>query len=145
MAVRPEEKKDTQPVTWEETRGIMEREMPHRTFRPVVGGSLALVAGYLNILQGILILAKVSFFPLLSNFISTIQMSTVGVNTLGIVMIVLGAVSVIGGGYAIARRGYPMALFGAITSLFPSLVIIPGILSLVFVGSGRSEFRKMGK
>ncbi len=145
MAVRPEEKKETQQVTWEETRNMMEREMPHKTFRPIAGGTLAVVTGYLNILQGILTLSKVSFFPLLGNFISTAQMSAGGVNALGVILIVLGAISVLGGGYAIARRGYGMALIGSIASLFPSLVIVPGVLSLIFVGSSRSEFKQMGK
>ncbi len=145
MAVRPEEKKDTQQVTWEETRGMMERQMPHKTFKPVVGGTLAMVSGYLNILEGILLLAKVNFFPVLGNFINISSMSTAGVNATGIVLIVLGAISVFGGGYAIARRGYPMAVIGSLASLFPSLVIVPGILSLLFVGSSRSEFDRTGK
>jgi len=145
MAVRPEEKKDTQQVTWEETRAMMERGMPHKTFKPVTGGVLALVAGYLNIFQGILLLSGSNLFPILGNFVNISTLSTGGVNALGIVMIGLGVLSAIGGFYALARRGYPMAVIGSITALFPTVAVVPGILSLIFVGASRSEFGKPGK
>ncbi len=142
MAVSREEKKDTQQVTWEQTRQMMEREMPHKSFRPVAGGVLSLVSGYLNVFEGILLLSRSSLFPLMGNFVNVSTLSTAGTNAFAIIMIVLGVISAIGGFYAIARRGYPMAVIGSITSLFPSVAVIPGILSLIFVGTSRSEFAK---
>ncbi len=142
MALEPEETKERPTVTWEQTRAILDREMPPHTFRPVVGGSLAIVAGYLNILAGVMTLIRFNYFPLVNSFVSTVILTNIGIDIFGIAMIVLGAVSMIGGSYATRRRVHPLALTGAITSLFPSLAIIPGTISLVLVGSSRNEFHK---
>ncbi len=134
--------KTTQPISQERMERLMEGKQPkvERTWKPVVGGTLAIVSGYLNILLGIMSwiggFNGVTFLGLAS------LTSGFGIG-LGIVLVVLGFVSVIGGIYALARRGYPMALIGSIVALFPSPAIIPGVLSLLSVGLGRKEFQPM--
>lgn len=114
--------------------------LPEKTWKPVVGGTLALVAGYTNILLGIMAwiggFKGVTFLGLAS------ATSGFGVG-LGIVLVVLGLISVIGGIYALSRRGYPAALIGSVAALFPSPAMIPGVLSLLSVGLGRKEFQHM--
>ena len=135
--------KTTQPITQERMEQLMEGKqprLPEKTWKPVVGGTLALVAGYTNILLGIMAwiggFKGVTFLGLAS------ATSGFGVG-LGIVLAVLGLISVIGGIYALSRRGYPAALIGSIAALFPSPAMIPGVLSLLSVGLGRKEFQHM--
>ncbi len=134
--------KTTQPISQERMERLMEGKQPkvERTWKPVVGGTLAIVSGYLNILLGIMSwiggFNGVTFLGLAS------LTSGFGIG-LGIVLVVLGFVSVIGGIYALARRGYPMALIGSIVALFPSPAIVTGVLSLLSVGLGRKEFQPM--
>lgn len=135
--------KTTQPITQERMEQLMEQKqprLPEKTWKPVVGGTLALVAGYTNVLLGII--SWIGGF----NGITFLGLASVtsgfGVG-LGIVLVVLGLISAIGGIYALSRRGYPMALLGSIVALFPSPAVIPGVLSLLSVGLGRKEFHSM--
>ncbi len=130
-------RKTEAPVTLEELRTLfgVEQAVPVKTWRPTTGGLLEVISGYVNILQGIFMLVGSSIIAPLASF--------VGVGTgFGILLIVLGIVSVIGGSYAIRRRSWGMALAGAITALFPSLVMLMGTLSLIFVTLGKPEFKK---
>ncbi len=137
------EVKTTQPISQERMEALMEGKqpkVPERTWKPVTGGTLALVAGYVNILLGIL--AWIGGFKGVTILSLASVTSGFGIG-LGIVMVAFGIVSVIGGSYSLARRGYPMALIGSIAALFPSPALIPGILSLLSVGLGRNEFKMM--
>jgi hypothetical protein len=126
------------PVTREELRTVVGEEltrMPEKTWKPVTGGLLGIISGYLNILSGILVMVGYAMGTL------TLVSLTAGIG-IGAFMVALGIVSVIGGAFAIRRRAWGMALAGSIVSLFPSLSILPGTFSLIWVTLGRSEFRK---
>ena len=138
----PEQTRTPEPMTQERMQSLMESRQPQlraKTWRPVSGGILSIVAGYVNILLGFVGLygglAGITFLGLAS------ITSGVGIG-LGIAFLALGAVSVIGGIYSLARRGYGMAVIGSIASLFPSPAALLGAVSLVFVGLGRNEFHR---
>jgi hypothetical protein len=120
---------------------LMEGKQPRlreKTWKPVTGGTLAIVAGYVNILLGIA--AWMGAFNGLT-FLSLASITSgLGIG-IGIVMAAFGIVSVIGGSFSLARRGYPVALIGSIAALFPSPALVPGVLSVLSVGLGRSEFK----
>ncbi len=128
------------PVTWQEMRTLFKMEQqpqaPKKTWGPTAGGILAIVAGYFEILMGIgmFYVRNISTF---SGLNSTL------VVTSAIVLLALGAYSVIGGSLAIGRRAWGWALAGSITAtIVPAFLWVPGILSLIWTGLGKSEFRK---
>lgn len=141
MEMKTEQMQRTEgPITSEQMKTLFregEGRVPMKTWKPTTGGVLEIVSGYLNILTGLVMLLGVSMFPAFASFIGM----TAGVG-IGILLIALGIVSIIGGVYALRRRVWGMALVGSITSLFPSIVLIPGILSLILVTLGRPEFIK---
>ena len=130
--------KTREPITSEKMESMMESKqdrLHENTWRPVTAGILAIVSGYLNIMMALFtgIGLNTGGFALLGLSLGT---------PLAVITIVLGAISIIGGGFAIARRGYPIALVGAVTSVFPSLAAIPGVLSLIFVSLSGHEFER---
>ncbi len=124
------------PVTREELQTMMREEptIVRKSWKATIGGLLAIITGYLNILAGILAIIGYN-----TGFLTVFS---VGVGTgLGILLLALGIVAVIGGVYAIRRRGWGMALTGSIVSLAPTPAILPGIFSLIFTTLGRPEFK----
>ncbi len=125
------------PVTHEELEKMYkgEQALPmERHWQPITGGILAIIAGYLNILAGALLISGITFSGVLG-------LVTTGVLVGGGVLAFLGIVSVIGGFFAVARKAWPMALIGSITALVPSISLIPGVLSLIFVSISRPDFK----
>ena len=137
MAVQTE-----RPVSQAELERVMHEEQGRhvRTWRPTTGGLLAIVSGYLNILMGLVALSSGYFFS------PTFTTISLGLRvTVGVLFIVLGIVSIVGGSYAIRRRYWGMALTGTITSLLPTIALVPGILSLILVTLGKPEFEMREK
>ena len=131
-----------EPMTQEKIQDLMEAKQPkprEKSWRPVAGGILGIIAGYANILLGGVGLFK-GFVGLKLLGLAAIS-SGVGYG-LGVALVALGIVSVIGGMFALARRAYPMSVIGSIASLFPSPAAIAGTLSVVFVGLGRDDFHR---
>lgn len=138
----PEQTKTPEPMTQERMHELMESRQPQareKTWRPVAGGIMSIVAGYLNILLGFVGvyggLASLSYFGLVT------LSSGVGIG-IGVALLAVGVISFTGGLFSLARRGYGMAVIGSIAALFPSPAAILGTLSLVFTGLGRKEFHQ---
>lgn len=125
-----------EPLTWDEMRTLLRHEPTgEKTWKPVTGGLLQIVAGYFNILMGVLAIVGSTMF-------GTVFSPGLGVG-LGVLLIGLGVISAIGGIYTIQRRMWGMALIGSITAtIVPSLVSLLGILSIIFVSLGKPEFGK---
>ncbi len=121
------------PVTAEKIEALMEQKQAQTTWKPTVGGVLAIVSGYINILMGLFLWIRAA-----TGHITAVSMG-LGV-TAGIVALALGILAVIGGSFAVSRKAYPMSMIGSIASMFPGLGVIPGTLSLIWVSLSRKEF-----
>lgn len=136
------------PVTWEEMRTMMRESperVPVRTWRPVIGGVLAMIAGIWNIIVGIGIVIGALILDIVSpSFLWGFGDFALTGFAAGITLIILGLISTIGGYLAVNRRSWGFSLFGSIAALVPSPVILPfifGVFSTMFVGLGRREFK----
>jgi hypothetical protein len=119
--------------------------MYERTWRPTVGGLLAIMAGAWNLLLGLSAIIIGSFFEDLLTGIGGITIDLVtGVGiTGGPALIVLGLVAIVGGAFALSRRFWPMTLAGSIAAAIPTPLFLPFILgafSLIFNVLGHKEF-----
>jgi hypothetical protein len=105
-----------------------------KTWKPTVGGILAIIAGALQVIIGIVVAVAGT---LLGG--ALIRMGWLG--AIGAPVIILGIVAIVGGIYALRRKIWGLALAGSICALFlfPPLFIL-GILAIVFVALGKSEF-----
>jgi len=115
-----------------------------RTWKPVSGGVLSIVAGALSVALGLLflflggILSGVLAAVGLPGILSFIPLPILG--GAAIPLFILGTVAILGGSYAVRRRNWPLALAGAICALFPPQVTILGALAIVFIVMGKNEF-----
>ena len=103
-----------------------------KTWKPTTAGVLAIVAGVLEVILGLVIAV----------FGSIIGGGFVGMGWLGAIgapVIILGIVAIVGGVYATRRRIWGLGLAGSICALFGPWFIL-GILAIVFISIGKSEF-----
>jgi hypothetical protein len=103
-----------------------------RTWKPTVGGILALIAGVFQVIVGIVI-AVVGGIG--GWFIGMGWLSAIGAP-----LIVLGIVAIVGGIYAFKRNIWGLALAGSICALIGPWFLL-GILAIIFVSLGKREFR----
>jgi uncharacterized membrane protein HdeD (DUF308 family) len=102
-----------------------------RTWKPTAAGILAIIAGALHVILGIIIAAigGIAFFRLTAIFAGP--------------FLILGIIAIVGGIYALRREIWGLALAGAICAIIP--LILPwnilGILAVIFVSLGKREFK----
>jgi len=116
-----------------------------KTWKPTTAGILSIVAGVLDLIVGIVLLAirgvvgSMGQFPGYPWGYMSDSASLVGsiVGAIGAILIVLGIIALVGGVFAIRRRIWGLALAGAICALSTTIL---GILAIIFVAMGRSEF-----
>jgi len=101
-----------------------------QTWKPVVAGILSIVAGVIAAVSGlgVTILGGVIGVPFGAGWLGAF----------GVPWIIFGVFAVIGGVYSIKRRFWGLALVGAICAL--SGYFIMGLLAIIFVAMGKSEF-----
>jgi hypothetical protein len=134
------------PITWEEMRALLRREpvVTERTWRPIAGGLLIIIAGSWNLLLGIGVIVGGSIIPtLLPNFNFTVGGLSPAGNPAAAYFMVIGIISIVAGAFALARRVWPLALAGSITAIFPTPLLMPfilGTLGLIFNVLGHKEF-----
>lgn len=114
-----------------------------KSWKPTTAGVLSIVAGGLTLL---VLLALLAFFPATavgSHMHPYMPGWPIGV---GYVMILIAlplslcaAVAIVGGIFALKRRLWGLALAGAICAVFSPASVL-GILAVIFVALGRSEF-----
>ena len=102
-----------------------------KTWKPTTGGILAIIAGALQVILGIVAATAAGIAG------SVVGMGWVG--AIGAPMIVFGIIALIGGVYATKRRIWGLALAGAICALIGPWFIL-GILAVIFIVMGKSEF-----
>jgi hypothetical protein len=102
-----------------------------KTWKPTVAGILALIAGALQVIFGIVIAAVGS----LGWFFGMQWFSAIGAP-----LIIFGIIAIIGGIYALRRQIWGLALAGSICALIGPWFIL-GVLAIIFVSLGKREFK----
>ena len=115
-----------------------------QTWKPMVGGVLALIAGIIGCISGLVIAV---FGGVAGGILSVIGLGELGgiVIAVGVIVLILGIIAIVGGVNAMRRKSWGLALAGSICALFcPGPLAIPtilGILAIIFVAIGKGEFR----
>jgi hypothetical protein len=102
-----------------------------KTWKPTVGGILAIIAG---VFQVIIVTLSAIGWGLMGGLVGMGWASV----TLA-PLIVFGIIAIVGGTYALRRRVWGLALAGSICALF-NFVGILGILAIIFVSLGKGKF-----
>jgi hypothetical protein len=102
-----------------------------KTWKPTVGGILALIAGALQVIMGIVIAAVGS----IGWFFGMVWLSAIGAP-----LIVFGIIAILGGIYALRRKIWGLALAGSICALVGPWFVL-GVLAIIFVSLGKREFK----
>jgi hypothetical protein len=110
-----------------------------KTWKPITGGILSIIAGGIHLIGWLglsLFLSRASDF--FGREIPNSQSSMAWVVTFPLV--ILAIIAIIGGIFALRRRIWGLALFGAICAIFSPLTWFLGVLAIIFVAIGKSEF-----
>ena len=121
--------------------------MENRTWKPMAAGILSIIAGAQNAIGGIAlvvvgesiaglgIISLMKTVPWLSGILGVVA---VLLGAVAIPMIIVGAVAIVGGIFALKRKKWGLALAGSICALFSTWLL--GVLAIIFVAMGKSEF-----
>jgi hypothetical protein len=103
-----------------------------KTWKPTAAGILAIIAGTLELILGLLIAA-----------IGGITFLFGWAGVFATPFIILGIIAIVGGVYALRRQVWGLALAGSICALIPTIPpwSILGILAIIFVSLGKREFK----
>lgn len=104
---------------------------PNRSWMPVTAGILSIIAGAADLFIGLI----VGTF-----LIAVSSRGALGLGAFGVPLMIFGIVAIIGGVFAIQKKVWPMALVGSICALMWPLTVL-GILAVIFVSIGKSEFK----
>ena len=102
-----------------------------KTWKPTVAGILAIIAGVIEVITGTVWATGAGFWG-----------GIFGMGWLSAIfapLIVFGIIAIVGGIYALKRRIWGLALAGSIFALIGPWFIL-GILAIIFVALGKSEF-----
>jgi hypothetical protein len=109
------------------------REKMERTWKPMVAGVLAIIAGALQVILGALGAAGLGLLG-----------GIIGIGWLSVIfgpLIVFGIVAIVGGLCALRRTVWGLALAGSICAVVgPLFIPVLGVLAIVFVSLGKGEF-----
>lgn len=105
-----------------------------RTWKPTTAGILCIIAGVIQVIGGSVVAALGGF---VGGFFGMEWLAAIGGP-----LIVFGVVAIVGGVYALGRRVWGLALAGSICALVGPVGpwTILGILAIIFVALGKSEF-----
>jgi hypothetical protein len=102
-----------------------------KTWKPPVAGVLAIIAGALEVIFGMVFAIGVG-----------IGAGIIGMGWLSAIfapLIIFGIIAIVGGIYALRRKVWGLALAGSICALIGPWFIL-GILAIIFVALGKGEF-----
>jgi hypothetical protein len=106
--------------------------------RARLGGVLTLVAGIIGLVSGLMFMLTGTPLEIALTFPATIGALN------GMPSLILGIIAVAGGGCAMKRRVFGFAVAGAVLSIVATLnlgvVVILGIIGLILIAMGKSEF-----
>jgi hypothetical protein len=103
-----------------------------KTWKPTVGGILAIIAGAVQVILGTLGATGVCLLG-----------GIFGIGWLGALLtplIVLGIIAIVGGVCALTRRIWGLALAGSICALVGPWFVL-GVLAIIFVSLGKGELK----
>jgi hypothetical protein len=103
-----------------------------KTWKPTVAGILAIIAGALEVIIGLLFSTGVGILG-----------GIFGMGWLSVIfapLIVIGIIAIVGGIYALLRKIWGLALAGSICALIGPWFLL-GILAIIFVSLGKREFK----
>jgi hypothetical protein len=103
-----------------------------KTWKPTVGGVLAIIAGVLGLIIGVLFATGVG---LLGGIFGMGWLSAIFAP-----LIVFGVIAIVGGICSLQRRIWGLALAGSICALIGPWFLL-GILAIIFVSLGKREFK----
>lgn len=108
------------------------------TNRARLGGVLTLVAGIVGLVSGLMFMLTGSNIEIALAFPVTITALD------GLPTLILGIIGLAGGAVAMRKKAFGFAIAGAVLSIVATLnlgiVIILGILGVIFIAMGKSEF-----
>jgi hypothetical protein len=103
-----------------------------KTWKPTVAGILAIIAGALQVIFGMIFAIGVGFTA-----------AIIGMGWLSAIfapLIIFGIIAIVGGIYALLRKIWGLALAGSICALIGPWFIL-GLLAIIFVALGKGEFK----
>jgi hypothetical protein len=109
-----------------------EGQKMEKTWKPVAGGVLAIIAGALGVIIGVLFATGVG---LLGGIFGMGWLSAIFAP-----LIVFGIIAIVGGVCSLQRRIWGLALAGSICALIGPWFLL-GILAIIFVSLGKREFK----
>ena len=116
-----------------------EEKKVEKTWKPTTAGILALIGGIVGCISGIVVAVGGSIFGAI---LSPFGLGGLGgiVVAEGVILLILGVIAIVGGASAMRRKSWGLALAGSICALFNPVGIL-GILAIIFVAIGKSEFQ----
>ena len=120
-----------------------------RTSKPVIGGTLVILAGILALAMGVFYivvepsdLENLGYSPVSEADLSLSEVVDI-LGTCGIIEIVIGLIAIVGGAFAIMRKRFGLAIAGAVVGMIGVGFLVGGLLGLVgliLIAISRSEF-----
>ena len=108
------------------------------TNRARLGGVLTLVAGIVGLVSGIMFMLTGENIEIALTFPVTVAALN------GLPTLILGIIALAGGAVAMRKKAFGFAIAGAVLSIVATfnlgIVIILGILGVIFIAMGKSEF-----
>jgi hypothetical protein len=115
-----------------------------KTWKPVAGGILNIVAGVSSLIGFIVVIISIGFIdsPFLWDSLDLDPISAGVVQTvlviIAIVTFITGVLPLIGGIYSLQRKRWGLALAGSIAAIIGTTIL--GILSVIFIAMAKNEF-----
>ena len=115
-----------------------------KTWKPVAGGILNIVAGVFSLIGFIIVIISIGVIgsPSIWNYSGMDAISAGVVQTVlvivAIVTFITGVLPLIGGIYSLQRKRWGLALAGSIAAIIGTTIL--GILSVIFIAMAKNEF-----
>jgi hypothetical protein len=115
-----------------------------RTWKPIAGGILTIVAGAIHFIGwlgiGLFLNRALSLSSFLSRDVPDFSGALIWIFTLPFV--ILAIIAVVGGIFALQRRIWGLALAGGICAIFSPLTWFLGVIATIFVSISKDEFNQ---
>ena len=110
-----------------------------KTWKPLVGGVLAIIGGVIGCIYGLVVAVLGGIIGGMLSPLGLAGLGGIGI-AVGVILLIVGIVAIVGGVKAMKRKSWGLALAGSICALFNPVGVL-GILAIIFVAIGKSEFR----
>ena len=116
-----------------------EEKKVEKTWKPTTAGILAIIGGIIGCIYGIGVAVVGGIIGGMMAVFGLGGLGGIGI-AMGVVLLILGVIAIVGGASAMKRKSWGLALAGSICALFNPVGVL-GILAIIFVAIGKSEFR----